>query len=240
MTDKNPYENGVDIPEFVEKNDNDIDMSVFKMAENEVNNSSFDIEDDEEEYDDEPKRKLSSKGIIIIGGALIVLLLIGTVSGWIFGISKNNSLKALQAEYDTIKVKLDEANTTVTTLNNENIDLKAKITELETKNTSSSTEEGEEVSGDKYKFDGDINVRDAVGSKTFANFDKLPDRVADQVYYDSANKTLVTREDAVITVIETKADSSGNTWGKVADNAWICIKHKNEKTGEIDEWAKKQ
>lgn len=224
MTNKNPYENGVDIPEFVEKNDSDIDMSVFKMADNQKDNF------DDDEYDEEPSRKISPKGIMILGGILIVLLLIAAISGWIFGISKNNSLTKLQAEYETVTKKLTEAETTITTLQNNNTVLQAELDKY--KDGGSSSAGGvTTVSGDKYKFAGDISVRDAAGSKKFANFDKLPTDVADNVYQNGGQVT--TRDGAIMVVSETK-EVDGNVWGKVANNAWICIKYGSE------EWATKQ
>lgn len=232
MTNKNPYENGVDIPDFVENKDDSIDMSVFKMADEEAKNSEPDF-DDEEEYDDEPRRKLSSKGIVIIGGVLIVLLLIAAISGWIFGISKSNSLNKLQADYEAVQVELNKAKEDVTTLSAQNVELNAKIAGMEVKEEDTPASD-EEVKGDKYKFAGDINVRDGVGSSKFANYKDLPTTVQDVLYYNEDLKTLTTRDGAIIVVSETKADSAGNTWGKVAKNAWICLKYNGE------EWATKQ
>lgn len=216
MTNKNPYENGVDIPEFVEKNDNDIDMSVFKMADNQ--NDNF----DDDEYDEEPSRKISPKGIMILGGILIVLLLIAAISGWIFGISKNNSLTKLQAEYETVTKKLTEAETTITTLQNNNTVLQAELDKY--KDGGSSSAGGETtVSGDKYKFSGDVGVRPSAGNlDEYADFTKLPDNVADCVYQNG--KMVTTRDNVILTVSETK-EVNGNLWGKVAKNAWIAIKY---------------
>lgn len=224
MTNKNPYENGVDIPEFVEKNDNDIDMSVFKMAEDGGN-----IDVDDEEYEEE-SRKLSPKGVMIIGGIVIVLLLVASISGWIFGISKNNSLTKLQAEYDTVAAKLTEADSTITTLQNNITVLNAEMEKLKGSQTTTGGST-EELKGDKYKFAADISVRDGAGSKKFADFNKLPDAVADCVYENDGQVT--TRDGAIMAVSETK-EVDGNVWGKVANNAWICIKYGGE------EWATKQ
>ena len=65
MKEKNPYENGVDIPDFVESKDSNIDKSLFKIDDEEAQE-----EYDEEEYEDEEEggsRKLSARGIMIIG-----------------------------------------------------------------------------------------------------------------------------------------------------------------------------
>ena len=229
MTNKNPYENGVDIPDFVEKKDDDIDMSVFKMADEQANNN-FDIEDDEYEDDEEPRRKLSPKGLIIIGGIVIVLLLVAAVSGWIFGISKNNSLNKLEAEYTTLKTKYDDSAKQVEDLTNQITIMKAEAEKAASSSSSSSTEEAPNT---KYKMEGDVSVRKSAGSKEFADFNKLPDAVADQLYNNEDLKTLTTRDGAILPVYETK-DVSGNTWGRIADNAWVCLKFQGE------EWGHKQ
>ena len=36
MKEKNPYENGVDIPDFVESKDSNIDKSLFKIVDEEA------------------------------------------------------------------------------------------------------------------------------------------------------------------------------------------------------------
>lgn len=229
MTNRNPYENGVDIPDFVEKKDDDIDMSVFKMAEGSTFSESYDIEDDEDDYDDEPKRKLSSKGIIIIGGVLVVVLFIAAISGWIFGISKNNALTKLNADYTTLKAKLDETNTTISALENQVVVLTAEVEKYKSEESSGNTS-GEPTSANtKYKMEEGINVRKSPGSNEFANFNKLPDEVADELYYDATNG-VTTRAGAILPVYETK-EVSGNTWGRIADNAWVCLNYNGEKWG---------
>lgn len=232
MTNKNPYENGVDIPDFIEKKDDDIDMSVFKMAQDETTGNSFDI-DDEDDYDDEPKRKLSSKGLLIIGGAALVVLLIAAIAGWIFGISKNNSLTKLQAEYTTLETKLNEANTSITSLNNQITLLNTEIEKYKSSGSGDSGNGTPTASGTKYKFAEGIAVRKgASSSNEYVSFSKLPDAVQDAVYEN--NGEVRTRDGAVAEVYETKNDSEGNLWGKVADNAWVCLKYQGE------EWATKQ
>ena len=79
MKEKNPYENGVDIPDFVESKDSNIDKSLFKI----------DDEEAQEEYDEEetlkeekPRRekpragKKPASGFSIFLLAIMVLLLL--------------------------------------------------------------------------------------------------------------------------------------------------------------------
>lgn len=237
MTNKNPYENGVDIPDFVEKNDSDIDMSVFKMNQEQTQESPLskqeepEIEEDEE-WDEEPKKKLSQKGLVIISGTAVVILLILAVVGWIMNFSKANKLTALQSENETLQAQVANAQSTIATLQVENASLKTQIEQAQSSSSSGGSSEGgssEEKGGDVYKFEASINVRDGAGSSNFANFSKLPDKVADQLY--SNGDEVTTRENCELTVYETKKDSSGNLWGRVADSAWICINYGGEAWG---------
>lgn len=230
MATKNPYENGVDIPDFIERKDDDIDMSVFKMAEGNTDTNSFNIEDDEDEYDDRPRRKLSSKGLLVICAVVMVLLLIAAVSGWIFGISKNNSLTKLKAEYTTLETKFKDTDATIISLQNQVTLLNTEIEKYKSSSNSSSGETKEDEPNTKYKMVADVSVRKSAGSKEYATFSKLPDAVADELYYNEELKTLTTRENAILPVYETKT-VDGNTWGRIADNAWVCIVYQGETWG---------
>lgn len=228
MATKNPYENGVDIPDFVERKTDDIDMSVFKMAESD-NTTNIDMDYEDEEYDDEPRKKLSSKGLLVICAVVMVLLLIAAVSGWIFGISKSNSLAKLQNEYTTLQTKFNDTDAQITSLQNQ---VTLLNTELEKYKTSNNTSSGnkEEQPNTKYKMEADISVRKSAGSKEYADFSKLPDAVADELYNNEELKTLTTRDGAILPVYETKT-VDGNTWGRIADNAWVCLVYQGETWG---------
>lgn len=226
MTNKNPYENGVDIPDFVEKKDDDIDMSVFKLADDDAKDNSYEYDD--EDYDDEPRRKLSSKGVVVILGVVVALLFIAAIAGWIFGISKNSALTKATAENQTLQTKLNESNTTITSLENQITVLNVEIEKYKSAGETGSGDATEE--GTKYKMEGDVSVRKAPGSSDFANFNNLPDAVADQLYNNEELKTLTTRDGAILPVYETKT-VSGNTWGRIAENAWVCLVYQGETWG---------
>ena len=229
MVTKNPYENGVDIPEFVErKDDDDIDMSVFKLAEGNTETNKFDIDDEDDDYDDEPRRKLSSKGLLIICGVVMILLLIAAISGWIFGISKSNSLTKLQSEYTTLETKFKDTDATIVSLQNQVTLLNTEIEKYKSSSNSSSSESKEEQPNTKYRMEADVSVRKSAGSKEYANFSKLPDAVADELY--SNGDQVTTRENAILPVYETKI-VDGNTWGRIADNAWVCLVYQGETWG---------
>lgn len=230
MATKNPYENGVDIPDFVERKDDDIDMSVFKMADANNDTTNIDMEDYEDEYEDEPRRKLSSKGLLVISAVVMVILLIAAISGWIFGISKSNSLTKLESEYKTLETKFNDTSAQITSLSNQVTLLNTELEKYKSSGGGSSSEGKEEQPNTKYKMEADISVRKSAGSKEYADFSKLPDTVADELYHNSELKTLTTRDGAILPVYETKI-VDGNTWGRIADNAWVCLVYQGETWG---------
>lgn len=220
MTSRNPYENGVDIPGFVDKKDDDIDMSVF----NAVDNQDDDYDDEDDYYDDEPK-KLSSKGITVILMVACAVLLISTIASLAYGLNKGKDYKQLLAEHTSLKTNYEETSKKVDELNNEIKLLKAASSEGE------STGEGE-TSQTKvtYKMTASVGVRKTPEPKEYASFSKLPSEVADLLLYDDAQNTLTTKVGAVLTVYETK-EVSGNVWGRIADNAWVALKYGGENWG---------
>lgn len=230
MVTKNPYENGVDIPEFVDKKDDDIDMSIFKMADTNTGTNHFDIDDEDDDYDDEPRRKLSSKGLSIVCGVAMILLLIAAISGWIFGVSKNNSLTKLQSEYTTLETKFKDTDATITSLQNQVTLLNTELEKYKSSSNNNGGKTEEEQPNTKYKMEADISVRKSAGSKEYADFSKLPDAVADELYNNDELKTLTTRDGAILPVYETKT-VDGNTWGRIADNAWVCLVYQGETWG---------
>lgn len=214
MIEKNPYENGVDIPDFVETKEEDVDLSVFKMSDDELNtgtnNFSLDDEEDDEEYeeDDEPRRKLSPKGVMVIGIALIVILLVTTVVGFVYGAKQHNAYKAALAQTETLKSNVDSLNAQIGELNAEIEKLKTPVVE-----TPSSSD------GTNYKVKYGMNVRSsATTSAGYASTDNLKG-VSGVLTNDGA---VMMQAGAVVKVYETKVDG-GRTWGRIGNNAWICL-----------------
>ena len=227
MFDKNPYE--TEEENLEEREDDGVDMSAFNLADNNSN-------DDEFEYDEEEtERKLNYRSIVVIGAVLIVILLIAAIAGWIFGISKSNSLNKLKTEYTTVETKLTEANKNLEALQNDYNVLQAEFQKAEAdkqnEETTSSEGSGEAVKADTYYvMKGDVAVRKGAGtSNDFANFDKLPAEIQDVVYSNEGE--VRTRDDAKVPVYETKKDSASNVWGRIADNAWVCLTYQGEAWG---------
>lgn len=213
MVERNPYENGVDIPDFVETKEEDVDLSVFKMSDDELNTSTnnFPVDDeDEEEYeeDDEPKRKLSPKGVMVIGIALIVILLITTVVGFVWGGKQKNAYKAALVQVETLKGNVDSLNSQIAELNAQIEALKTPVVE-----TPSSSD------GTNYKIKYGMNVRSAATTAAgYASSDSLKG-VNGVLTNDGA---VMMQAGATVKVYETKVDG-GRTWGRIGNNAWICL-----------------
>lgn len=225
MLEKNPYENGVDIPDFVETKEDDIDMSVFKMSEDELksNTSSLDFaaEDeydyDDDEEDDEPKRKLSAKGVVLVGGLLIAVLLITTIIGFVFGFSQKGKVKELQAQVETVNAQLVEANNKVTALQNEITAMKAAA--------EAEKEPQPQTGGSSYKIvsSSGIRVRNAAGATGNSYAKEADCKVLKDVNINEG--VIMLSSGADVNVYET-VEVSGATWGRIVDgkDVWICLK----------------
>lgn len=227
MSEKNPYENDetVDIPDFpsIKDSDEDIDRSIFKM--NDEEETSTTNEDEEEYYEEEaPTYVKIKKSGLVIGGVVMAILLVLAIFGVVWGVSKNSAYSKLQTEYETAKTTYESQ---ITTLN-------SKVTDLENQlaaNTSNNTTNNN-GSGTTYKvsqaIDISIKIRSGAGTGN------------DQVKYSSLSadvqKVVTEGEDGYaylngndeFTVYETKDDSSGNTWGRIDSNAWVCVKFGDE------------
>ena len=227
MTEKNPYENGVDIPDFVETKDEDVDLSVFKMSDDEMNTGTnnvpsfnnndeddeFDEEDDEfddEEDEDAPKRKLSPKGIVVVGGILLVVLLVAAVVGWVYGAKQHSAYVSAAAQVSDLQSQVDTLQGSVDALTAENESLKAAQTATTTTESSDGT---------SYKVVSGMNVRKGPGTSyecvSTSALNGIDGVVSNGSYVQLTAGTTVK-------VYETKED--GNmTWGRIATDAWICL-----------------
>lgn len=233
MVDKNPYEKDeeVNVPDFGDSEDKGTDP-IFNM-------DTTGLSSETDSYSVEEEAESSSKTAIIVLIVFLVLFLVGAVSGWIFGISKSNEVSTITEEYTAYKEKTQKQ---ITDLETQVSTLQAKVTELESNTSSNSTEGGSTSSGTGtkteantyYSMKADVKVRTGAGtSYEIANYDKLPNEIKDIVLYDAASKTITTKA-AKFPIYETKEDSSKNLWGRIADNAWVCLKYQGE------DWGTKQ
>lgn len=223
MNENNPYEKDetVDIPDFpsIKDSDEDIDRSIFNMSDDE---SSSDVEDsdDEEYYEEEPTYLKVKKSAVIVAGVVLAVLLVLAIFGVVYGISNKNKYSSLKTEYDQY----------VATATAKETELNAKITELQTQiNNANSNTSDNTMNKDNavtYKVtsavDDGIKVRSGAGT----NYDqvKVSDLSEDlQKVVTEVGGYAYVNGNAEFTVYETAKDSSGNTWGRIDSNAWVCV-----------------
>ena len=125
MINRNDYDDEtLDIPDFVEDKtgtDSSIDMSIFKMSDEELYDDPQESDDDFEEL--RPKKKNSLRTTVIICLIIIVILLATTVGSLIYGLKQHsNYVKVntenveLRANLDSYKNQLDEKDRTIEAL----------------------------------------------------------------------------------------------------------------------------
>ena len=226
MIDKNPYEkDDVDVPNFGEPQERQNDP-IFNMDTTSISpeTDSFSIEEEAES---------SSKTAIIVLVVFLVLFLIGSISGWLFGLSKSGEVSRVQEDFDSYKMsaesKYNSLQEEYSVLAAELEQLKAQQTvSTETGETGGTTSIGEGTkveAGTYYLMEEGIGVRTGAGtSNAYVDYTKLPKDIQDLVYYDKEGKKVTTRP-VKFPVYETKTDSESQTWGRIADNAWVCLKY---------------
>ena len=224
MTDKNPYENqdSVDIPDFSSlKSDDttsDIDRSIFNM----------DDDEDDEEFEEEEEvvyRKVKQP-VIIATAIVLVILLILSIVALVYGLNKKAAYNDLKVQYETYQTN---AAAKEADLNNQIATLKKQIEEAANANKQDTT------NATKYVVVANsIRVRSGAGaSNSFADYDKLPDAVK-QLCTKAGDEVFIGKN-ATLDVLETKTEAgTNNVWGKIADNAWVCLNYGGE------EWAAKK
>jgi len=225
MVERNPYETNepVDVPNFMssDKKD-DVDMSVFKL--------------DEDEFEEEEEPRKIKKEYLIAGivGAIVVILLIVLVG---LNISKAKSLKELDAKYQTLetttstqisklKTEIEGLTAENTTLKEENEKLK-KEAEANSSSSSSSVQTGGGTTG--AKANGTIeagNYKISVGMyvRTSPDGSKIDRASATQAIKEITNDNGTIVEGTTVKVSEVKTVDN-NVWGKIADGCWICLRY---------------
>ena len=221
MVDKNPYENDdVDVPNFGETEEKGADP-IFNM-------DTTSVTPETDAYTTEEEAESSSKVAIVVLIVFLVLFLVGTISGWLYGISKANDVNTIKEEASALEVKLNKQ---ITDLQTKVSTLEAELAQAKAASTTTTTDGSgnTQTSGNsnttaiaKYSMQDGVLVRTGAGANfEFVNYDKLPNDVKDLVVHDTATKAVTTRN-KVFPVYETKTNGSQN-WGRIADNAWICL-----------------
>lgn len=213
MTDKNPYENqdSVDIPDFSSlKSDDstsDIDRSIFNMDDEEA---------EEYEEDEEPVYRRVKQSIIVATGVVLAVLLILSIVLLVIGLNKSAAYKELKIQYETLQTN---AAAKEADLNGQIAALNKQIEEL-TKGS-----QGEATDGDLYIVNLGVSVRKEANTNAYADYKSLPQSI--QQLCDENDGVVIIRQGSSVRVLETKTENSENgtrVWGRIADNAWICLK----------------
>ena len=219
---RNPYERNedLDIPDFVEdKNSNDtstsIDMSIFKMSDDELyDTDEYEEYDDDEEYVSKSKKRKKMMPLIICM-IIIFLLLIVSIASIFYALKQHESyVKAntaylqLQANEESYLQQLSQKDAQIDALN-------AELEAL--KNNSQGGGQGSLV----YEItDGPVSFRNK------------PSRTADKTEYNGEEYAYNNEKFNVIEVVKGE-DDPDYSWAKLKDNVYFCL-------GTSDEvWAKK-
>lgn len=203
MLDFNEKDNEtVDIPDFVEDKteSKSIDMSIFKMSDEELYDDQDEDQDDLDEETFKVKRKINTSAIWAI--LCVVFLVLSVVCGVLMFKAKSTvsdleaQVKQLQATQASYQQQLQEKDNTISSLNAQ-IEQMKKVDE-----------------GTRYKI-----TADSVNFRTSASID------ANKTSY---NDHEVAWKNEVFKVLEIVTDSSGNKWAKLDDNTYFAIVYNNE------------
>lgn len=221
MTRKNPYENQeetLDIPDFVEEKTADtsgtVDMSIFKMSDEELYDDAPEAENEETER--KPAKKKKGNGLLIFS-LIVNLLLLAACAGAVFYalnqhnayVKANTENQQIKAAQDTLKQQIAEKDALIENLNKQ----------IEEKGKSSSGE-------------GDLVYVIVDGGMYFR---KEPTSDAEKVTYNNSSQALTGEEYHVIEVVNDKDIKTEPIpqWAKIADGVYFCI------GTEDDVWAEK-
>ena len=207
--------NTVDIPDFVEEKDTEstsIDMSIFKMS-------------DEELYDDVPKKKevkktendqskpekKKSNSTVILCLVLVGILIVTSVVSLIYAFKEHSS----KAELEETITQLTAQNTD---LQNKNNELAQTITELNNKIDQGNTAGNTSNPDNKYPKGTVLYITEEGGGsgiKQKASMDS--EFTTDTLYWG----------DKVTLLADATVDEDGTYWGKI-DKGYIRIIYKGE------------
>ena len=218
MTRKNPYENQentVDIPDFVEEKtsteSNSVDMSIFKMSDEELYDE---VDSDEEEYDEDEapvKKSKKSNGSMIFSLVLNFLLLAACAGAIFYALSQHKAYVKANTEYQQLLASQESYKQQITAKDAEIESLNKQIEDLK--------KAAETGSGEYVIIDGPITFRVS------------PSKNAESTTYKGEETA---NDDEIFKVLEVVkgTDDSDYKWAKVADNIYFCIGTSDDK------WAK--
>ena len=206
-----------DIPDFVEDKtatESSVDMSIFKMSDDELYDDNNDVEeeDDEAEYDDDYKparKRKSNSSSLIICLILIVVLLATIIGALIYGVKQHNQYVKvntenvqLRANEDSYKKQIAEKDATIQSLTEQ------------INNQSHTTPGGGSSSQGNLVYtitDGPLHFRIS------------PTTDADTTTYNGASLANDGENYNVLEVVKDKDLGDQLKWAKLADNIYFLI-----------------
>ena len=213
MFEKNPYEKDetLDIPDFVEDrtttNSESIDMSIFKMSDDELYD---DVEETEESYQEKAPRGSRSNTSLVLCLIIIGLLLITTVASLIYAfkqysayVKANTSYLQVLANEETYKKQLAEKDATIEALNRQI----------------------EENAGRKEETAGTMTYEITDGPVVFR---KKPTRDRDDdTLFNNKHEANNGEKFQVLEVVK-GTDDPDYSYARVGDNIYFCIGNSEE------------
>ena len=219
-------EDGLDIPDFIEDtktgSSTSIDMSIFKMSDDELYDDN-EVEEDEDDNDDfedlKPKKRRKSNTPIIICLITIIILLATCIGAFIYAVNQhkayvdiNTKYVQVQANEENYKKQLAEKDATIAALNEQ---INSKDT-----NPSSDTPSGQGTL--VYEVvDGGMHFR------------KAPTSDAEAITYNGKELASNGEKYNVIEIVNDRDLGDKLKWAKIADEVYFCV----EDNGAV--WAKK-
>lgn len=220
MTDKNPYEkkdslfeeteqNTLDIPDFVEDktstNSNtftrtdstSIDMSIFKMSDEELYD---DVNKEDKSEQEKPRKK--SNATLVLAMALAGLLLLASIGAIAFALKQRNAYVEANTKYMQLQANQEAFQKQIAEKDQQIADLQKEIEDLKNKKT---------AEGTTYVIvDGPIMFRES------------PSVDGEGTTYNGQGNALNGEEYKVLEIIDDPVDT-GRKWAKVDDGVYFCI-----------------
>ena len=216
-------EDGLDIPDFLEDtktgSSTSIDMSIFKMSDDELYDDN-EVEEDEDDNDDfedlKPKKRRKSNTPIIICLITIIILLATCIGAFIYAVNQHKAYVDINTKY--VQVQANEEN-----YKKQLAEKDATIEALQAQINNSGSGSGQSTSGTVYEIvDGPITFR------------KEPTSDAEATTFNGKEYAETGDKLTVIEVVNDKDVSNGPKWAKVADNVYFCLGNDDD-----NPWAKK-
>ncbi|MBO7676425.1 MAG: hypothetical protein J6S49_02810 [Erysipelotrichaceae bacterium] len=200
----------LDIPDFVEDKtttDSSVDMSIFKMSDDELYDDNSTEEDEEYDEDYRPVRKKgNSSTSLIICLILIVVLLATTIGALIYGVKQHNSYVKVNTE--NVQLKANEDN------------YKKQIADKDATIANLTAQLEQKESGTPSGGQGKLIYEITDGPM---HFRVSPTSDADTTTYNGASLANNGEKYNVIEIVNDKDLGDKVKWAKIADNIYFCV-----------------